>query len=213
VVGLALAAPVGLVVSSLIGNDLYLPRNLATSWPGLAVAMAALLTAGPLVIRAVAIVLVVGAFADGAIRTTQPDLHRPGFREAAAFIDEEAGPDDLVLEINPLFLRRTHEGPLQPPTLALDVNFAEPHNSIDYLVPADGRRALKAAAGRRLVLAGNPWFVGPVRDALGLRNVRPVAERSYRGVLPMTAAVFAIPPDPNPTRGPDCSGLALKCQP
>ncbi|MEK6326934.1 MAG: glycosyltransferase family 39 protein [Actinomycetota bacterium] len=196
VVMLALAAPVGVAAWSLIGNDLYLPRNLVTSWPGLAVGMAALLTAGPLIPRTVAIVLVVGAFAYGAIRTTGPNLQRPGFREAAAFIDEKARAPDLVLDINPLFLRRTHKGPPQPPALTLDINFEEAHNAIDYLNRADGRRALRAAAGRRLVLAGNPVFVLPVRDTLGLRDVTPVAQRSYQGILPMTVEVFAIPPVP-----------------
>lgn len=199
VVMLAVAAPVGLAVSSLIGNDMYLPRNLATSWPGLAVAMAALLTTGATVVRAVAITLVVGAFAYGAIRTTEPSLQRPGFRDAAAFIDENAGPSDLVLEVNPLFLRRTHEGPLQPATLTLDVNFEEPHKAIDYLNPTDGRRALRGSAGRRLVLSGISWFVLPVRDKLGLSDATPVARRSYQGVLPMTVEVFNIPSSSDPT--------------
>jgi hypothetical protein len=202
VVMLALAAPVGVAASSLIGNDLYLPRNLATSWPGLAVATAALLTAGPLILRTVAITLVVGAFADGAISTTEATLQRPGFRDAAAFIDEKAGPHDVVLDVNPLGLGGTHDTALPPPALTLDINFDEAHDSIDYLNPSDGRRALRAAAGRRLVLAGDPFYVNPVRDALGLSDVAPVAERSYQGVLPMTAEVFAIPPrTSDPTRG------------
>lgn len=201
VVMLALAAPVGVALSSLIGNDMYLSRNLATSWPGLAVAMAALLTAGPPILRTAAITLVVGAFAYGAIRMTETESQRPDFKDAAAFIDQQAGPQDVVLDVNPLGLGSTHDGPLSPLALTLDVNFERAHHTIDYLRPSDARQALKAAAGRRLVIAGIPFFAGAARALVGLSDVAPAAERNYRGIFPMTAEVWDIPPPPHRTRG------------
>ena len=201
VVMLALAAPVGVAVLSLIGDDMYLARNLATSWPGLAVAMAALLTAGPPIPRTVAITLVVGAFAYGAVRMTEPRFQRADFKDAAAFIDQEAAPNDVVLDVNPLGLTRAKNPSSQPVALTLDVNFDKPHDSIDYTQPSDGRRALRAAAGRHLVIAGIPFFALGVRGLLGLGDVAPVAERSYQGVFPMTVEIFAIPPAHDRTRG------------
>ena len=198
---LALAAPVGAAASSLIGNDIYLSRNLITSSPGLALAVAALLIAGPLILRSVAIALVVGAFAFGAIKMTEASSQRPDFRDAAAFIDREAAPNDVVLDVNPLGLSRAHRGSPQPLALTLDVNFEEPHNTIDYIAPSDGPRALRAGAGRRLFIAGIPFFAVAVRNALGLSDAIPVAERSYQGILPLMVAEFAIPPAHRRTRG------------
>ena len=190
---LAVAAPVGVAVVSLVGDDMYLPRNLATSWPGLAVAFAALLTAGATATRIPATVLVVGAFAYGAIRTTEADLQRPGFADAAAFIDDSAGPKDVVLDVNPIGVGGGHGTDLNPPALTLDVNLDEAHISIDYLGPADAERALNTAAGARLFVAGHPLFVAAVRDQLGFGQTAPVVERDYEGLLPMTVQAFDVP--------------------
>jgi Dolichyl-phosphate-mannose-protein mannosyltransferase len=193
---LAIAAPVGAAASSLIGQDLYLPRNLAVSWPALAVVMAALLLGGPLIIRVVATALVVGAFSYGAILTVaEPELQRPALRDAAALIDESTGPTDVVLDVNPIFVGGIEGAPLSPPALTLDVHLTEPHTNIHYLTPPDGRRALREAAGHRLALAGDPLWVGGARDVLGLSDETPLVERSYEGLLPTIVEVFAIPGD------------------
>ena len=194
VVMLALAAPIGVAVTSLIGNDIYLPDNLATSWPGLALAFGALLAAGPPVFRVVATTLVVGVFAYGAIRTTEASLQRPAIKSAAAFIDKRTGPKDVVLDLAIFGVGGTNGNPLRPPALALDINFNEPHDSIDYLSPSDAQRALRAAAGRRLALAGHPLFVDAARNQLGLSDSVPLAQRTFQGLVPVTAEIFAIPP-------------------
>ena len=194
VVMLAVAAPIGVAMASLIGEPMYLPRNLATSWPGLALALGALLSAGLPVFRVVATTLVVGVFAYCAIRTTEPPLQRPALRSAAAFIDKKAGPKDVVLDVAIFGVGGTNGNPLRPPALALDINFNEPHDSIDYLSPSDAQRALRAAAGRRLALAGHPFFVDGVRNTLGLTDSVPLAQRTFQGLVPITAEIFAIPP-------------------
>jgi 4-amino-4-deoxy-L-arabinose transferase-like glycosyltransferase len=196
VVMLALAAPIGVAVTSLIGNDIYLPDNLVTSWAGLALALGALLAAGPPAFRAVATTLVVVVFAYGAIRTTDASLQRPDIKSAAEFIDKKTGPKDVVLDVAIFGVGGTNGIPLQPPALALDINFNESHDSIDYLSPSDGPRALRAAAGRRLALAGNPFFVAGVRNTLGLTDSVPLAQRTFQGALPITTEIFAIPPVP-----------------
>ena len=196
VVMLAVAAPVGVAVTSLIGHDIYLPDNLATSWPGWALVLGALLAAGPPVFRVVATTLVVGVFAYGAIRTTEPSLQRPAVKSAAEFIDKKTGPKDVVLDVEILGVGGTNGIPLQPPALTLDINFNESHDSIDYLSPSDAQRALRAAEGRRLALAGIPFFVAGVRKTLGLTDSVPLAQRTFQGSFPITAEIFAIPPAP-----------------
>lgn len=187
---LALAAPLGAGFLSLVGNDLFIPRNLGVSWPALAVAIAALVATGPAVTRVIATALVVGAFAYGAIESvTEDELKRPAYRDAGALIDRETGPDDVVLDVNPIFVG----GGAAPPALTLDVHLDEPHVNIHYIEPPDGREALRAASGRRLALAGHPLFVEAVRAGIGLSETEPVAEESYAGALPAVVEVFEIP--------------------
>jgi hypothetical protein len=192
---LALAAPVGAALSSLLGQDLYLPRNLAVSWPALGVALAALLAAGPRLIRMAAITLVVGAFAFGAIRTvSEPTLQRTNYRDAAALVDQATEPSDVVLDVAPL-VGTPRRGSVPPPALTLDVHLDDPHVNIHYITPPDGRRALREARGHKLALVGDPLWVGPVRAGLGLDETTPIADGSFAGAFPTVVEVYAIPDD------------------
>lgn len=194
VVLLALATPVGAALVSLTGDDLYLPRNLAASWPALAVVIAGLLSAGPPGIRAVATTLVIGALAYGALRTTEAELQRPALKEAAAFIDENTGPEDVIVDVNPIGAGGRQGEPLTPPALTLDINLEEPHRMIDYVTPGDGRRALEATTpGRRVALVGNPLFVAAVAQQMRLAG--PVDERLYPGIVPTIVQVFMVTAD------------------
>jgi len=98
VVALALATPVGEAIFSAVGTNLLGARNLNASWPGLALATAALLAAaGPIAAPACA-ALVVGGFAVGAATTLRSDAARPDFAGAAALIDSRAAPRDVVVD-------------------------------------------------------------------------------------------------------------------
>ena len=48
---LALAAPVGALIWSLFSDSIFVPRALITSWPGVAITLGALVTAGRAPIR------------------------------------------------------------------------------------------------------------------------------------------------------------------
>jgi mannosyltransferase len=86
VLALALAMPVGLIVYSWLGQSLWDERNLAASWPGLAVAIGALINGTDGLLRWATVCLVIGGFAIGAIDLLSPDHQRPDYRAAAAFI-------------------------------------------------------------------------------------------------------------------------------
>lgn len=183
---LALAAPVGVAFVSLVSSDQFLPRNLSTSAPGTLVLLAAVPMAGTLMVRLVSTVLVVGAFAFGAFRSTEPRFQRLDYDAAAAFIDATAGPEDVVLDSG-LF-------PVGTPLIyTLDINFDRPHETIDGISPEEVMRSLTEAAGARLYLVGPPLFVAANRSALGLDNQEPTEVRTFEALLPLTVQVFSIP--------------------
>lgn len=183
---LALAAPVGVAFVSLVSDDQFLPRNLSTSAPGALVVLAAVLMAGKSVVRLVSTVLVVGVFALGAFRTTEPRFQRFDYVGAAAFIDATAEAEDVVLDSS-LF------PPGTPLVYTLDINFDRPHETIDGVSTEEVMRSLAEAAGARLYLVGPPLFVASNRTVLGLDDQEPAEVRTFVGLLPLTVQVFSIP--------------------
>jgi len=194
---IAVAAPAATLLVSLVGDNQLLPRNLATSSSGLILVIAALLCAGPFVYRAVSLTLILGTFAYGAIRTTEQPLQRPAYGDAAAFIDAEADPDDVVLDIAGIGGGGTGGEPLKPPTFTLDIELDRQHNVIDSVDLPAAERALEESSGNRLFLVGNPYFVAGTRAAIGLGDADPVTERIYGGLIPLTVLTFEISADPS----------------
>lgn len=159
VVLLAVAAPLGQIAYSALGNDILAARNLNSSWPGLAVAMGALLTsAGPLLGAACTAVVIAG-FGIGAARTLDVDTARINAMEAAELIEARSRPSDVVVDtyvltpvpLTPLdvYLPGTHP----------EFRFGLPESDRPFTVfdraPASGRlarRALAAADGRPIFL-------------------------------------------------------------
>jgi hypothetical protein len=93
---LALAAPVGIVLYSLVRPSLWDPRNLSASWPGLALAVSWLLTSVTRPLRFAAVALVAGGFAVGAIRLMFPSNERPDYAAAAETVIHEGAPNSAV---------------------------------------------------------------------------------------------------------------------
>ena len=74
-----------------MGTNLFSTRNLAASWPALAVAVSALLVAPRRPVRLVAVTLAVGGFAIAAGKLAFDDAtRRPGYEEAARYINRTA---------------------------------------------------------------------------------------------------------------------------
>jgi mannosyltransferase len=95
----AAAVPVGAGIASVVGPSVYLPRNLITAAPYLALAAGALLTSAPRVARTVAAALVVAGFAVGAAKSLQAANQRPDYNAAADFIARNSRPGDPIAEI------------------------------------------------------------------------------------------------------------------
>ena len=102
VIGLALAAPVGMSLYSALGDDILLERGLAVSWPGLAVAAGALLQSARPPADVVAVVLVAAGVTLGTINSFDREVARPDYKGAAEFVRSRVTPADPVFDLDPI---------------------------------------------------------------------------------------------------------------
>ena len=211
-IALALAVPVGEAVVSAAGNHIFGVRNLAASWPYLALACAAAVAATPPRLGTVAALLAVVAFALGAARELTTRFERPDYQAAANFVAADARPGDVVVD---------ETGALSPgPLTGLDVTLhrslpifraeapAErdhPYGFADPIVPRQRAvdQAVAAARGHRVFVV---TFRSPLAS-LGARlnpagsqfppSYRLVTLKVYAGFGSPLAAVYA---DVGPSR-------------
>ena len=119
VAALALSAPVGEAIYSAVGTHVLGTRNLNASWPGLALAIGALVAAAPRALGVVSCALVLVGYGGGAVKSLESRWARPDYPGVASFIDAHAGPRDVVVDgavlpaVVPLtgpdaYLRRAH---------------------------------------------------------------------------------------------------------
>ena len=187
---LALGAPLGAAIYSLLGDDIYIARNMAVSLPGIWLLGGALVTAVPARFAVAAGALVLACFGIGAAKTLDDDSQRPAYRDIARYIDGAARPGDAVLELSLV-------GAGGPPGRALEIWFERPHPSFRVRVDDGERRAVRAARGGRL------FFVVPrvelIEKAVSLGkpavqgldpSFRLVGRRDYPGLVPMTVYVY-----------------------
>ncbi|MET0902842.1 MAG: glycosyltransferase family 39 protein [Acidimicrobiales bacterium] len=105
VVLLAVVTPLGALLQSALGDNVFRARSLAASWPYLALTIAALVTVGRPVVRAVAAGAAVAAFALSAIALLGDDFTRPGYEQVAVIVGDHPGAvvvDGAVLSPGPL---------------------------------------------------------------------------------------------------------------
>jgi hypothetical protein len=172
---LALATPVGEAVASATGNHIIGVRDLAASWPFLALLAAALTMAagrraGPLVA-----ILAVVAFALGAIRMLEPRFQRPDYQGAANYVAAHARPGDVVIDMSGAL----SPGPLTGFGIAFNRHLPvirgrspaesdHPFTVFDPIVPTAtaAREAARVAAGHRI------YVVYPT--LISTQNINPV---------------------------------------
>jgi hypothetical protein len=214
---LAVATPAGLLFSSIVGDSVWTSRNLISSWPGLALAIGAVVTGASGVLRFVSVGLVIGAFAIGAVRMLDSDNQRPSYAEAAEFIERSATPGEPIVEAP-----SPTPGPLAPVTDVALANLDEPepesHPALRLGYPSlraklrarpyaslpvlsaetVARRASKLARGRSLfvVIAGPRGVRNIVLDAFRRNlpaDMQQVRSRVFPGLLTVEVYVFRGP--------------------
>jgi hypothetical protein len=203
VVALMLVTPVGEVVASAVGSHIIGVRDLAASWPYLALTAAAIVAAaGPL--RLVSALLAVVAFGLGAAKMLEARFSRPNFQAPADYIAAHARDGDVVID---------GTGALSPgPTTPLDVTLrrglpvvralapAERDYPFNFLTPsvpisAAFARAVAAAHGHRIFvvsvrLAANPTGPTLTPPALPGGYVR-CSQRRYEGFVLTLVSVYS----------------------
>ena len=182
VLALAVATPLGEAAVSAVSTNLLGARNLAASWPALALLAGALIAGVPRpALRMTAAALALVAFAISASQLFGDDLERPDYAAAAAAIEAEARPADVVIEnsISP--------GPRAPLELELPgrvkiirLGLAEvrdrPPTTFDPIATPEQVAALaSAAAGTE----GRIFLVGSLEGPYG-----PAIDRVLEGLSP-----------------------------
>jgi Dolichyl-phosphate-mannose-protein mannosyltransferase len=159
VVVLALATPVGLVLHNIVAPSIFTPRNLIGSWPGFALALGALVGAGPGPVRWVAIGLLIAGVGIGSVKMLDGHNRRPDYDAVAAFIERTGSPRSPVVDL-PQFT----PGPQMPLEAAMAPNGAAlpPDRSIYELgFPTLPERLEITRRGESLYQAGSGTPVPP----------------------------------------------------
>lgn len=208
VVLLMLATPVLEAVVSVGGNHVFGVRNLAASWPYLALVAAAVLTAPPAPVAVMATALTVIAFGLGVARMLEPRFQRPDYQGAATYVEEHARGGDVVVD---------ETGSLSPgPLTGLDVALhrrlpifraqapaerGHPYGFADPIIPLQRAvgQAVAVARGHRVFLVTNVFRTNIV-SLRGRINPAPsqfpahyrlTAEQRFAGIGGTLVAVYS----------------------
>ncbi len=213
---LALATPLGEALYSAFGTNLLGARNLNASWPGLAVAIGAVVTAAGPLLSVACTALVLSGFTIGAAKTLDADFARIDFAGAADVIEERWAPGDAVIDAASLtpvpltgldvYLPQTH------PESRLGLPLSDHPFSIGDPVPSPNRLIAEVLA-REAAERGSIFLVTPLpsgdlaspvhqvaelrreKESLGgmlLRRARPRFEETYHRTLPGLAPLAVI---------------------
>jgi Dolichyl-phosphate-mannose-protein mannosyltransferase len=180
---LALATPVGEAVYSAFGTNLLGARNMNASWPGLALAIGAVVTAaGPMLSFACA-ALVISGFAIGGVKTLEARFARIDYRDATGAIEKRWAPGDAVVDVpapTPVPLTGLDVYlPQTNPEFRLGLPVSEHPFAIGDPVPPPNRLiagAIRSAKGKSIFL------VTPLPTAALSSPVRGVARQQRKGL-------------------------------
>jgi hypothetical protein len=158
---LALATPVGTALQSAVGANIFSTRNLAASWPYLALSVAALITVGRPALRVTAATMAIVAFSVSAAKLGDTDFQRPHFSRLAHFAQEHGGVVIDGAAFTPGPLSNFDVEGSSPRAKVFRLNAPEQRTTPfaygqPLPDPADVARRAAAASGRIIVIAGVP---------------------------------------------------------
>ena len=217
---LAVATPIAELILGALGKSVLSVRDLAASWPYLALAGGATLAAGRPRLAAAAAALALIAFAWGSAKMLGGDFQRPDYQGAASYVSRALRPGDVVVD---------ETGALSPgPLTGFDVVLHQtlpivraeapaerdhPFGFSDPIVPLQAAvdQAVAEAHGHRVFLVTNA-FVTNIAALAGRINPAPsqfpanyhlTAERAFAGLGGTLVAAYA----------PSSAGAAVKAGP
>jgi hypothetical protein len=196
---LALATPLGAAIFTALDiTTLFSTRNLAASWPALALAGGALVAAAGPRVRIAAAALAIACFAIGASKLLQDPYERPHYTAVANFIERHASPGDVIIDESAVL----SPGPLSHLDTVLETRGNpvlrsrspqqrdHPFNVFDTFVTPEqsARRATALARGARIFLVTDAIAAASIRRPLG--SYRLVESRVYPGLLDLVVRVY-----------------------
>lgn len=203
---LTLAVPVGEAIVSADGNHIFGVRNLAASWPFLALLFATLLMASGRRTGVAAAGLAIAAFGLGAVKMLSPRFARPNIQAASDYIAAHARPGDVVLDET----GNLSPGPLTPVDVTLHAPVTviraaapaergHPFGFFDPIVPfQEGTKAAVVRAhGHRVFVVENKYRISVVsrRVVTGIGPLpapyRVVQRHTWTGIAPTIVSVLA----------------------
>jgi hypothetical protein len=201
------------------GNDLLSPRTLVASSAGLALLVGAVLASAGRLWGSICTALVAACFAAGAVQTLATENQLPDFKSAAAYIEDEAGPDAVIVDL--LATTQVTPVPLTPldsyleqvrpeyriglPTGVPPLLLAPPEPAPELL-----RRAVREARGGSLIAVAGDGALERTGEevtaiARGLSVSEPfelppgstvVVERRFPGLEPIDVVEISVPDRP-----------------
>ncbi len=133
---LTLATAVGEALLALVGTDTFGARNLAATWAGLPALLGLLAAICSPALGLTGAALLLAGFGAGTAQVADPDTGSVRFRDAAEWIDRQAGPGDAVYDA-------TFVSPV--PLTALDVYLPQGRPEFRPRIPSDEPPFLIAA--------------------------------------------------------------------
>ncbi len=217
VIVLALATPVGGALYSLVGADVYDTRNMLISWPGLALAVGALIARVPQPLRLLSLALLVAAFVIGASKTLSGAYQPTDVNGAASYVYRVGTSGDPVVTVPGL------PAPLTEVDIAFHDMGESTHKSFAlFRIGVPPREAMVHAA----LTQGNahPASIHPTspaviaKEAAGLARRRgrtlflitgpsPLADYGFFPTSPVAEFLSALPRDLHPFRQTTYPGL------
>jgi uncharacterized membrane protein len=176
IVALALATPIGVLLYSVVGKDIWHVEHLYASAPAASLALGGVLVAIPRWPRAAAVAVVLGVLVFGTIRGISPSWVRPPFRTVARYLDQVAKPRDPVL----LF---TYYNVLDD---SIPVQLMRPHTIIDG-VP---KRWPRRPAGTTAFVVVDDAQIRSLSRALAPPGYVLVGRRPYSGSTSFTLFTY-----------------------
>jgi hypothetical protein len=200
---LVLATPVCESVASAAGSHIIGTRDLAASWPFLALLGSALAVRAGRRLGVATAALAIVAFAWGAVRMLEPRFQRPDYQGAAGYVAAKATGSDVVVDMT---------GALSPgPLTGFDITFHRDLSVVRARSPAENdhpftvfdpvvstaagvRRAAELAHGHRIFVVyptlAATEHVDPIPTGL-LPSYRLTFRRVFPGIEPTLVTVYS----------------------
>lgn len=184
---LALITPLGLLVFSVGGDNVWLSRYLGPALPALALLIGWMLASLPRPAALGAAALAVAVLTAGTVEGFGDDYRRAGYKDAAGFIEDRATPRDVVVEF---FLSAQAADKKFKYVSPIDLNFDDEHRTVVASLESAQGVFRNPPAGGRVFVAGIEAGFFRLPRPLPEDRLRVVEQRVFAGDSPVAVYVY-----------------------